>query len=38
MNTARDFLNVFRLYRRHRNGVKHSAVAAYRIAIQKLPF
>lgn len=37
MNRAKDFIGVYRLYRKY-NGVRHSAKAAYRIAIQRLPF
>jgi hypothetical protein len=33
-----DFIKVYRLYRRHKNSVRHSAKAAWNIAIVKLPF
>lgn len=35
---AADFIGVYCLYRRHGNGIKHSVVSAFHIAIQKLPF
>jgi len=35
---AIDFVKVFALYRRRGNGIRHSAKAAWNIAIQKLPF
>lgn len=38
MNKLIDAVAVYRLYRRHGNGLKHSAKAAWHIAIQKLPF
>lgn len=38
INKARDFANIFRLYRRHGNGLKHSAKAAWNIAIIGTPF
>lgn len=38
MNRIVDFIKVFRMYRKFGNGAKHSAKAAYYIAIQRLPF
>lgn len=38
MNKLKDAVAVFRLYRRHGNGLKHSAKAAYYIAIVGTPF
>lgn len=37
MNTLRNFVAVYRLYRAH-NPRKHALMSAYRIAIQKCPF
>jgi hypothetical protein len=38
MRTLLDAISVYRLYRRTGNGPKHAAVAAWHIAVQKLPF
>ncbi len=37
MNTLRDFVAVYRLYRSH-NPRKHALMSAYRIAVLHLPF
>ncbi|MET3371980.1 hypothetical protein ABIC89_001021 [Variovorax boronicumulans] len=37
MTTARDFINVFRLYRRFQP-TTYAFKAAWRIAVQRLPF
>jgi len=37
MSTAIDFVRVFRLYKRHQP-VRYAVKAAWRIAVQKLPF
>mgnify|MGYP006951085082 CR=1 FL=1 len=37
MNTAADFLRIFWLYRRYQP-VSYAIKAAWRIAVQKLPF
>jgi hypothetical protein len=38
VNTITDFFGVYRLYRKHGNSPKRAVVAAWHIAIQKLPF
>lgn len=38
MSRVSDFIQVFRLYRRFGNSAKHSAKAAWHVAVQKLPF
>lgn len=37
MNTLRDFLATYRLYRAH-HPRSYALVSAYRIAVQRLPF
>jgi hypothetical protein len=38
MGKLLDAVQVFWLYRRHKNSIRHSAKAAWHIAIQRLPF
>jgi uncharacterized membrane-anchored protein len=38
MSRLIDAYGVFRLYRKHKNSLSHSAKAAWRIAINRLPF
>jgi len=38
MQKLKEALAVYRLYRKHGNGLKHSAKAAYYIAIVGTPF
>jgi len=38
VNKLIDAVQVYRLYRKHKNGIKHSAKAAYYIAIVGTPF
>lgn len=37
MNTAREFINVFRLYRRH-HPARYALATAWRIAVRGVPF